>query len=231
MKIKLFLITGIFNVMFFVSCVGQNSALFIAAPDFSVYENGKTINIGSIIETKDGTSAERMPEWLLAFINGGIEAVEMLDLYRDRYVFIGINEGDNFTALSKWADNFSAEHDFAVLAAIRIENRLILSAALYPDDEYGIFFERLVKSAYSAEYRGVVKEETYWIRTRTNNQNGNLRSPSSETYNFFVLLTVGRNTMQNIIRIMMSQVNNAVSPTSSQTISINRLRQTFFQGF
>jgi len=223
MKLRLFAAPYLLNVLVLFSCAGQNNSLFIPVPDFSVYAANKTTEIGNIIETKSGTSergARSLPGWVFAFINGGIEAVEQIDSYSDKYVFIGVNEGDKFTALSKWADNFSAEQDFSMLAANRIEERLISNASLYPDDEYGLFFERFVKSAYSAEYQGAVKEDTYWIRHSL-----------PEIYTFFVLITIDKNTMQLIVRRMMTQATAAANPTGSQAASVNRLRQTFFEGF
>jgi hypothetical protein len=231
MNVKLFITANITCIFLFISCAGQSNAFFIPVPDFSIYENGITINRGDIIQTKDGVILEFMPEWLAAFIEGEIEAVEALELYSDKYVFIAVNEGENFTALEKWAENFSAQHDFAVLAAIRIENRLVLNASLYPDDEYGPFFETLIKRSYNQTYTGVVKENTYWIKMRNNNENNVMRNSSPEIYKFFVLLTIDRSTMQSIIRSMIMQTIAAVSPTGPHAVSVSRLRQTFFQGF
>jgi len=224
MKTKLYFLFIISYLLFF-SCLGQRKA-FVPVPDFSVFENHKIIEIDNIIETKDGASAESMPEWLLRYIEGGNRAVEQLNAYREKYVFVGVNEGTNFIILNKWIENFTAEQDFAILAAIRIEERMIATASLYPDDEYGSFFETLIKIAYSTEYRNAVKEETYWFKYGTD----------PETYNFFIMITIDRYIMQSIIRGMMAQAQAIASPGSrgtrgSQAASVNRIRQTFFEGF
>jgi len=220
MKKKLFLAHCIFYIIFLFSCVGQNN-IFIPEPDFSVYTKNITIQIDNIVETKDGVPVNSMPVWLLAYINGGNRAVEQIETYSNKYVFIGVNEGEHFIALNKWADNFTAAQDAAILAAIRIEERMISTATLFPDNEYGAFFETMVKLAYSTAYPNAVKEETYWFK----------RAAGPETYTFFVLITIDRNAMQSIVRNMITQANNATSATSSQATSINRLRQTFFEGF
>jgi len=220
MKIKLYLVFLLLTVLLSFSCAGQKKA-FIPVPDFSVYNTDKRIDIDNIIQTKDGASAARMPEWLLTYVNGGNRAVEQLNTYRDKYVFVGMSENENFIALNKWAENFTTAQDFAVLAAIRIEERMILTASLYPDDEYGSFFETMVKIAYSTAYRDAVKEEIYWFKKGT----------VPEVYNFFILISIDRMTMQFIIRNMMSQAIAASSPSGSQAITVNRLRNTFFEGF
>jgi hypothetical protein len=220
MKKQLYSVFLVLIVLFLFSCLGQSN-FFIPAPDFSVFNINRIIEIDNIIETKDGVSAEFMPEWLLTFINGGNRAVEQLENYRDKYVFVGVNEGRNFIILNKWTENFTAEQDFAILAAIRIEERMIASALLFPDDEYGLFFQTLIRIAYGTEYQDAVKEETYWYK----------RGTDPEIYNFFIMITIDRNTMQSIIRNMMAQASSIASPTGSQAISVNRIRQTFFEGF
>jgi len=226
MKIKLpavFLI-----VLFYTSCAGQSKNPSAPEPDFSIYESERIIEINKIIETKDGAGVNRMPNWFRSYLDGGINEVEKLEAYRNKYTFIGINEGANADVLNKWADNFSAFHDLPVLAAARIENRMIAAASLYPDDEYGPFFERMIKNAYSGEYPGAVKEDTYWIKYWFENED---TWEYTESYMFFVLITIDKNALQANIRNMMARTFSAVTVTNVQRNSINRLRQTFFQGF
>jgi len=212
--------------VFIFSCLGQNSAVFTPSVDLSIYESKSFIDIENIIDSKNGASAQLLPPWLTAYIEGGAVTVEKLDLYNNKYVFVAVNEGLNFTVLDKWADNFAVTYDFPMLAASRIENRMIMSASKYPDDEYGLFFERMVKNAYSNEYHGTVKEDTSWIRI-VKNENGESRN----VYMFFILVSIDRNTLQNNIRSMMARTSAAVTVTSAQGHAINRLRQTFFEGF
>ncbi|MDR0319964.1 MAG: hypothetical protein LBI28_00535 [Treponema sp.] len=211
----------------FFSCNGQKPAAFLPNPDFTVYDDEKsiTIEIGDIIETRNGTATRGLPDWLFSYIDGGAKAIEALDSYSDKYVFIGNNEGLNFTALSKWAENFATVQDFPILAAARIERRMIASASLYPDDEYGIFFETLIYNAYNGEYPGAVKEEIYWVRIRDD------ESPSSGKYVFFIMISINKMTMQTSISNMMASTIAAVTLSRTQASAVNRLRQNFFEGF
>ena len=218
MKINFFSVIVIINFLF-ISCPGQNKA-FIPEPDFSVYETDKSIQIDNIIETKTGVPAAFIPEWLLTFIEGGNKAVEQIDKYKDKYVFVGINESTNFISLNKWAENFTPQQDFTILAACRIEERMIQGASLYPDDEYGAFYLSMVTAAYGTAYHDAVKEDSYWFRKN-----------SPDVYNFFIIITIDKNTMQTIIRDMMAKAAAEAAPAGSQLNSVNRLRQTFFEGF
>jgi hypothetical protein len=97
---------------------------------------------------------------------------------------------------------------------------MVLNASLFPDDEYGRFYEILIKNAYNTEFSGAEKEEYYWIKHSI-----------PEIYSFFILITIDKNTLQLPIRRLMSQSSTAASSTGSQATAVNRLRQTFFEGF
>jgi hypothetical protein len=176
-----------------------------------------------------------LPDWLIFYFKGGIAEVEKLDSCKDRYVFIGKNRGANFIALNKWAGNFTVIQDFPRLAADRIEKRLNSTTSLYPDDEYGDFYEMLVKKAFNAEYPDAVKEQTYWIKTaaEVNNAAGAPQGAAAapENYEFYIFVSMEKNKMQSIIRTMMANTLAAVTPTRAQNAAINRLQQIFFEGF
>jgi len=220
-------------VIIIFSCAGQKKTAFIPVPQndyFETEKNNVNINPNNIVETKNGSSAGNLPGWLSAYINRGIEEVERMSAYYGKYVFIGSNEGINFTAMNIWADNFSAVKDFSILAGERIEKRIISRAYLYPDNEYGLFFETMVKKAYSAVYTGAVKEDTYWIKMIVRQENDNMEA-NTEIYNFFVLISIDKMTMQAIISNLMTESLSAVTPTAEQRNSINRLQQSFFERF
>ena len=215
-----------FLIPLIFSCAGRANTAFVPVPDLEYFkQEHKIFDISTITETRDGTFY--LPDWLIVFFNSGIEEVEKLDSYYGKYVFIVSNEGANFGALNIWASSFSEVKDFSMLAGRRIERRMISTSSLYPDDEYGIFFETMIKKAYSAEYPGVTKEDTYWIKYTDNSEN----NFGNEIYVFFILFTANIMTTQSFITGMISETINDVSPTGSQRTIINRLRQNFFWGF
>ncbi|MDR2134881.1 MAG: hypothetical protein LBP27_07205 [Treponema sp.] len=192
-----------------------------AAPDSSL-----------ITESQSGTAGAFIPGWVERFMKGGTESVEALEGYSGKYIFIAKNTGKNFAALSQWAAGFSAEQDFPRLAAERIAKRLIGAASLYPDDEYGDFFEALVKSASDAFYPDAVKEETFWIKRRspsTEQESGSVETAAAESYDFFVLISIDKVSLQNRIRELMENIKTA--PTRNQAAAIENIRQSFSEGF
>ena len=101
-------------------------------------------SVGQIIESENGPGDASIPEWLSRYLSGGEREVESMGKYFDRYVFIGKMDGNNFSALSKWSEAFSAERELPRMVTMRIEERLVSAASLYPGDEYGDFFELLI---------------------------------------------------------------------------------------
>ncbi|GHV96037.1 hypothetical protein AGMMS50293_23570 [Spirochaetia bacterium] len=181
-----------------------------------------------------------MPEWVNQFLRGGIPGLEAIGAYQNRYVFVGKNKGNNFSALQQWAENFSPVQDFPRLAAARIEHRLISAASLYPDDEYGDYFEFLIKSASDAEYAGALKEESFWIKQRVEHKTETADSEETdqsgpplveEVYEFFVLISIDKTILQTRIREFMAGIKPAVPPSRAQKAAINRVQQIFFEGF
>lgn len=193
-------------------------------PDY-IDINNISLMLGDITETKDGAGNVDVPDWLIAYILGGIDEVEKIDSYFGKYCFIAENEGGNFGALNKWADNYSEVQDFPRLAAARIERRLISAAELYPDDEYGSFYETLVKKAFSAEYAGALIEDIYWIKIRRDHEY------NEEVYDFFILISIDRMFMRTIIGNMMAETLAEVTPARAQFTAIRRLQQNFYTGF
>jgi len=221
-------------------CGNQKKAVLRPEPlPVIIEEQTEAVEFAEIIETQDGPGSVNLPDWLGRYINGGIPEVENSSAYRDRYIFIGKTRGGNLNALQQWADGFSVLQDFPRLAAARIESRLIADASLYPDDEYGEYFEALIKQASDADYPGAVKEAAYWIKTKAIvRQENDDADPDEineplivERYEFFVLISIDKAVLQNHIRELMASIKTGVAPTRAQEAAINRVQQSFFGGF
>jgi hypothetical protein len=206
---------------------GKNIPLVIIPELQNETEINNLIVIDDIIETKDGAGNTNLPEWLLTFNDGGIDAVERMEQYYGKYCFVGRNESANFEALTKWADNYSEAQAFTRLAAARIEKRLVSKAALYPDDEYGAFYEKLVKKSFDAEYPDASTEDIYWIKKKGSSETNGFQ----DTYEFFAFISIDKTIMQNVIRKMIAETHAAVTPTRAQNNAINNIQLHFFEGF
>jgi hypothetical protein len=195
-----------------------------------------------IIESQNGPPEAGIPEWARLYLDDGLRGVEALDAYRGKYVFVGENQGSTLTGLQQWADGFAAAQDLPRLIAQRVEQRFVASAVLYPDDEYGEYFENAIKKISDAEYPGAVKEQTFWIkRQRYIEENtGEYTDDDFDTpqididfehYIFLILISIDKETLQKKIQELITSIKTNTAPTKEQTQAINKIRAHFFEGF
>jgi len=229
MKKKISLTVFSFFTLILLSCPGQrkNIPLVIIPDNKTSAEINYSIGVDDIIETKNGPGNAGLPEWLFVFNDGGTTAVEKMEQYYGKYCFIGRIKGVNFEALTKWADNFLEARAFTRLAAVRIENRLISSAVLYPDDEYGVFFEKFIKKTYDVEYPNTSIEDIFWIKKAGNEE----ANEPQDAYEFFAFVSIDKATMQDVINKMIAETLASVTPTRAQSNAINNVQLHFFEGF
>jgi len=225
---KIFPVFFLMFILIIFSCTGQADTVFVSVPDSNYFKFEQIIiNTYNIIDTEYG-NLTHLPAWMRSFISGGIEEIEKLDSFYGKYVFLALNESVNFSAQNFWVSNFSEVRDFTIMAARRIEKKMILSSTLYPDDEYGAFFEAMVKKANNTVFTGAVKEDSCWIKFISGN---GIENADSDIYISFLLLTIDISLMQRIVTGMMNEIIADVSVTRTQRNNINRMRQNFFTGF
>jgi hypothetical protein len=232
--------TAVFFSILFSSCAGQDRKV-IFRPDTAnnPQEPVRPFDSWEIINSQNGQDFGDIPEWVRWYIDNDINEIEALDRFSGKYIFIGENGGSNFNALQQWANGFSVEQDLPRLITKRAERRLVSSAALYPDDEYGEYFEFLIRDISNGEYSGGVKEQTFWLKrktpvnTETDGISGAQSNPnaSPERYEFFVLISVDKETLQKQIQGIMTKIRTKVTPTREQTAAVARIKSNFFEGF
>ena len=220
------------------ACTGQkNAIIFYPNPEQDKQpESIYPLESWQIIESENGRGETGIPEWVSSYFNGSVRRVESLDQYGGKYVFIGENWGENLNVLQQWAGNLTTLHDLPRLIAARVERRLVSSASLYPDDEYGQYFEIMIKKVSDGEYPGAVKEQTFWVKRElvasiVEDDEPEQTETVTELYEYLVLISIDNRTLQNQLRQIMTGIKTTVPPTREQAAAINRIQQTFFEGF
>ena len=244
-----FLLSAIFAVVLLSSCTifrGKQVLNFSQEPGTAEAPEAFTIT-----DYKDKTSGASIPEWAELWLNSensesGIHAIEALDAYRDRYVFISRNIGNNFNALTQWSKGFSPEQDFPRFAAARIEARLSNSVP-FPDNEYGAFYETLVRTAADASWYGAVRVDDFWIHrefragsgedgepsgaNEPNTQENLTSSPAREVWEFLILVTIDRTLFASQLDDIFRNMDLKPVPSRDQAAAVNKVKDHFFEGF
>jgi hypothetical protein len=228
-------------VVLLTACASKkNNILFKPDPDQNnLQEQIDSPEYRQIIESESGPGESGLPAWVRSYLDGGIRGVESLPAYSAKYIFVGKSRGENLNVLRQWADGFTATQDMPRLVAQRTERRLVAGATLYPDDEYGEYFERLIKKMSDEEYPDARKEQTFWLKQKVkaavdeNAIDDDLPPPEVffERYEFLVLMSIDREILRKQVERIMGDIKTKASPTRNQTQAINKIRQTFFEGF
>jgi len=225
------------------ACLGQTPQRIIVPRDpvATLQDGVDSLEVWQIIESQGGTGETGLPQWVRHFFAGEIGMIESMERFDGRYVFIGRNQGSNLGALRQWAQNFCPQQDLAGLIVHRVERRMILGATLYPGDEYGDYFTGLIRTVSNWEYQGAVIEETFWVRRKLTyieeydpEELEYWEVPEervAERFEYLVLISIDRDTLQDDIFTIMANVRTRVPPTRAQTAAINNIRQAFFEGF
>jgi len=220
-----FLISLFLGVFFLSSCTTNSGKRAYELPE--IPQETKTPRTFTIIDYKNKTTGGAIPEWVNLYFNSGLREVEALRSYQRNYVFVHKNEGNNFNALQLWKDNFYVELDFPRLAAVRIEARF--SAAVpYPDEEYGAFYEALIRAASDASWIGAKKEDDFWVRKR---YPANETEGEQENWEFLILVTMEKSSFSSQLEKIFESIKPLPPPDGKQIAAINQVKEQFFEKF
>jgi hypothetical protein len=224
-------------LILFTACTGQQKKV-IFKPDAAnnPQDTPDPFDSWEITETKN--RAAGIPEWVRWYFDNKINEIEALDTFNRKYVFIGENGGSNFNALQQWANGFTVEQDLPRLVTKRVEHRLVSSASLYPDDEYGEFFEFFIRDVSNGEYLKAVKEQNFWLKRKitissaeTDDDAESNSAVAVERYEFLVLVSIDKETLQKQIQGIMTGIKTKTPPTRDQASAIAKIKNNFFEGF
>jgi len=238
-------VTAVFISILFMACIGQQDKKVIFRPDTAnnpqeesrIFDSWEIINSQNSKDSKGDQGSEDIPEWVRWYIDNKANEIEALDRFSGKYIFIGENGGSNFNALQQWANGFSVEQDLPMLITRRVEHRLVSSASLYPDDEYGEYFEFLIREVSNGEFLGAVKEQTFWLKRKvvsseeTDDNTQPNPNTAQERYEFFVLISVDKRTLQKQIQEIMAGIKTKIPPTKEQAAVIAKIKNNFFERF
>jgi len=234
-----FVIAVIISILY-TACAGQQTKV-IFRPDTvnNPREPVRIFDTWEIIESQNGQGPGGIPEWVRWDIDNEVNEIEVMERLSGKYIFFGENGGSNFGVLQQWANGFTVEQDLPGLITRRVERRLVSSASLYPDDEYGEYFEFLIREISNEEFLGAVKEQIFWLKRKvvSSAEDDDIIDTQSnpdteqEHYEFLVLISVDKETLQRQIQEIMTNIKTKIPPTKAQAAAIAKIKDTFFEGF
>jgi hypothetical protein len=219
-RFHVYLISGL---VFLSSCTTNSGGPAYELP--LIPEETKTARTFTIIDFKNKTTGYVIPEWVNVYFDSGLRGVEALRTYQGSYVFVHRNEGNSFNALQLWKDNFSVNLDFPRIAAARIEARFSVP---YPYEEYGAFYEELIRAASDASWTGAITKDDFWARKR---YTANETEAEQENWEFLILVTIEKSLFSSQLEKIFESITPVPPPDKNQIAAINRVKAQFFESF
>ncbi len=182
-----------------------------------------------IVDHKAQAIGGGVPEWVEVYIADGMTGVEALEKYKDKFVFVGEDSGTNLGALRLWAQGFNVAQDLSRLVSQRVQVKFAGAAAGSPDDEFGRYFENVVKNSSDAKFSGARKETDYWILKRYFKDDG--VTVDREVYDYYVLVSIDREMLKKQINAILEGTKADTPPTKEQQTAIDRVKESFYEGF
>jgi hypothetical protein len=185
--------------------------------------------VSEVLDHRDREEDREIPEWVNRYISGGLRLIEELPQYQGKYLFVGKASGSSLKALLQWSAGFTVEQDLARMISARIETRFASAAVSNPDEEYGRYFETLVKNSTDAVYSSARMEESYWIKKRYFDPEAT--PPEREAYDYYILVSTDREVLERQIRSILNRTTADPVPTRDQNSAVERIKASFFAGF
>jgi hypothetical protein len=197
------------------------------------YQNRNTSQAQAPIQGQGQARPQRivLPEWLNAYLAGGIPAVEKLISYRSRYCFVSEYTSTSLDMIQRRASAFNPERDFPQAALLRVYTSGVKDLQISPDIVYGNLFEKLMKCLAATNWQSVKQEASMWIfiswetsslGTADNEEGTSLK----DCYKLFVLTSIDINEFKRQFDEVTLLVQSDKTDIRSQVLAFNNFIKT-----
>ncbi|MDR2150013.1 MAG: hypothetical protein LBO67_04195 [Spirochaetaceae bacterium] len=216
-------------------CAGKPHELQLpwVGPEAALY-----ITLFEVLDYQGKAEGALMPDWVHQYNYRAIQGIEDMAEYYDSYVFVGINSGKHYNALRLWAEAWTVHQDFALLVMERVHKRLVnaiqahpeTETPVYPDYEYGDFFEEALKAVADTYYNDVLQRAVFWQLKRYFQEDGS--TVDREVYEFLVLSSITKEVLEKQIQALFAALPPLKTPlTAQQEAAVKRITEHFFDTF
>ncbi|MDR2807718.1 MAG: hypothetical protein LBB43_01775 [Spirochaetaceae bacterium] len=230
-----FLVSTVLAALIFFGCAGKPKEVLLP---WTGFEQKRYITLFEVVDYQGKEEGKAIPNWVHQYNYTDMRGMENLAEYYDSYVFVASNSGTQFSALQLWAQAWTVHQDFFLMVMERVQNRLINaiqspadgSAPVYPDYQYGAFFEKAIKAVADAHYNNVLQGETFWQLKRYLQEDG--ITVEREAYEFLVLSSINKELLQKQIQAIFADLPPFTPPlTKDQETAVKKVTENFFTLF
>jgi hypothetical protein len=200
-----------------------------------------------ILDYQNRTDGENLAEWVTAYMNGGIQALERMNEFAPYYVFVVEQSSPDLNTLILWRDNFRAEQDFPQLVFLRVYRRLTENLSINPDETYGAFFETLMKRIPAIRWPQAQRYADTWVLAHYSLPEPAAPEPSeplpqdfdeqpetpddSRLYTYLIMVVIEKAEVETVLNALIDETSIDIPLQRDQAQAVSALKSNFFRTF
>lgn len=164
-----------------------------------------------------------LPVWVETYVALGTKGIENLSDYAEEYCFVAELAADNLNAAQAWVNGFEIPQLIAREVSTRVESLFVGAAVGAPEDEYGTYFENVVKSSTDISYTGAKKISDWWSYIRR--YDPDVENSFEDTYHVYVLYTMPKAMLDKQLADEINKAQEDPDMTDSQKAAFDNVKK------
>ncbi len=187
------------------------------------------VELTSVVTTKildhKGASLGKttLPQWIDAYMDFGARGVEKLADFAEEYCFVAEYQATNLNAGQAWLDGFEVPQVIARQLQSRVESLFVGAAVGAPEDDYGTYFENVVKTTTDVSFSGAKKIQDYWVLVRT--YDPDIKNTYEDAYHLYVLYTMPKSLLDKQIANEIEKAMDDGEMTEAQKSAFDNVKK------
>lgn len=145
-----------------------------------------------------------LPVWVSSYVELGVRGVEKLSDFSEEYCFVAEMTADNLNAGQAWLNGFEVPQIIARQLQSRVESLFVGAAVGAPEDDYGTYFENVVRTTTDVSFSGAKKVSDWWSLIRK--YDPDIKKAYTDAYYIYVLYTMPKELLD---RQLLDQIEKA----------------------
>jgi hypothetical protein len=225
---KILILTAVLAAALFAACAG--SPRTPEAPGYTKdTEAPSSVRGPVLLDSKTKPIGEDSPEWVRLYLAEGDWGVESLDRFKDKYVFVTVDQGGNLTGLQQWVSGFSVAQNISRLISTRVEDKLAGAGVGGVDGDFARYSENVLTAVSKSAYSGARKEADHWELWRYYKEDG--KTTDREEYRVYVLTAIDKVVLQRQVNAALDNAEPDPAQTPELKRAVDLVRETFYEGF
>lgn len=185
-------------------------------------EMGPKNPASQMVDYKDKKFGKTVPEW----VTMEIRELEARAEYADFYVFkFESPRGKSLEGVRSITQNLNAPQQIAQMAGARMKNKAV-GASTDTADAVGQAVIRATETLGNVNISGLRREADFWTQDRYFDADGKV---TEESFTYYVIYTVARDTMDKIIKAELKKALEGVSAKSAEERDAIKRAQDLFE--